>query len=200
MSPSKKYFSIFEAWRLPLSRLLSLALLAALVFAPWHRAHDSRGNILFASGLILVGIGAMGRLWCSVYIGGRKTTELVTEGPYAWCRNPLYFFSLLGALGVGLTTRMWFAPVFILAFFAMYYPLVIRSEEAKLRAAHGESFEHYRHSTPTFIPRSLKMNEASERPVDLRLFRKHLGEAVWFIWAVALVMLLDVVHTKIGLT
>lgn len=200
MSPSKKYYSVFEAWRLPLSRLLSFALLAALLFAPGHRDHDSGGDILFAGGLILVGIGAMGRLWCSVYIGGRKTTELVTEGPYAWCRNPLYLFSLLGALGVGLTTRMLFAPMLILAFFAMYYPLVIRSEETKLRVAHGEAFECYRQTTPAFFPRSLRMDGAGERSVNLRLFRTHLSEAVWFIWAVAVVVLLDVAHTQIVLT
>jgi len=48
----------------------------------------------------------------------------------AMCRNPLYFFSLLGALGVGLTTETLLIPFVILIAFVGYYPNVIKSEEA----------------------------------------------------------------------
>ena len=39
--------------------------------------------------------------WSSLYIAGRKGRELVTVGPYSTCRNPLYFFSIVGAAGMG---------------------------------------------------------------------------------------------------
>lgn len=49
--------------------------------------------------LMLVGIG--GRLWSVLYIGGRKTVEIVSTGPYSVTRNPLYFFLSIAAAGAG---------------------------------------------------------------------------------------------------
>jgi hypothetical protein len=50
-------------------------------------------------------LACLGRIWTSVFIAGHKDVELVTTGPYARCRHPLYACSVLGALGLGLTTR-----------------------------------------------------------------------------------------------
>src|SRR5262245_36841884 len=38
--------------------------------------------------------GAGARFWATLYIGGRKERELVTDGPYSLCRHPLYLGSL----------------------------------------------------------------------------------------------------------
>ena len=54
------------------------------------------------SGLALVVLCITGRLWCILYVGNKKNLELVTRGPYSMTRNPLYFFSTLGAAGIGL--------------------------------------------------------------------------------------------------
>ena len=70
--------------------------------------------LLFLLGAILVGIASLGRLWCSLYIAGYKTKQLVTEGPYSMSRHPLYFFSLIGAIGVGLSSETLLAPIIIL--------------------------------------------------------------------------------------
>src|SRR5882672_454668 len=57
------------------------------------------------AGFMLVALACLGRIWCSLFIAGHKDEVLVTTGPYALCRHPLYSFSLLGALGLGLTSR-----------------------------------------------------------------------------------------------
>jgi hypothetical protein len=56
---------------------------------------------LFTLGMFLVAIGSLGRMWCSLYIAGYKDQVLLTQGPDSMTRNPLYFFSTFGALGVG---------------------------------------------------------------------------------------------------
>lgn len=59
-------------------------------------------EIVEVAGLLLIVLCFVGRLWCILYIGARKNEELVTVGPYSLCRNPLYFFSTVGAVGIGL--------------------------------------------------------------------------------------------------
>ena len=54
-----------------------------------------------------VGFGSVlacvaGRMWSILYVGSKKNSELVTSGPYSITRNPLYFFSTFGAVGIGL--------------------------------------------------------------------------------------------------
>ncbi|MCB0335978.1 MAG: isoprenylcysteine carboxylmethyltransferase family protein, partial [Bdellovibrionales bacterium] len=106
--------------------------------------------IFFFCGIVLVGVASLGRLWCTVYIAGNKTGVLVTEGPFSLCRNPLYFFSLLGAVGVGLATETITIPILILVLFAFWYPLVIKDEEERLREVHGAAYGKYCEKVPRF--------------------------------------------------
>ena len=52
-------------------------------------------------GIVLIVIGIAGRLWSTLYIGGRKSALVVADGPYSITRNPLYVFSSVAAVGVG---------------------------------------------------------------------------------------------------
>src|SRR5690606_27834472 len=52
----------------------------------------------FGGAAILLAI--LGRTWCTLYIGGRKSAEIVRGGPYSVTRNPLYVFSTIGAAGI----------------------------------------------------------------------------------------------------
>ncbi len=76
-------------------------------------------------GLILVGVGTMGRVWASMYISGYKDKDLVTEGAYSIVRNPLYVFSFVGAVGVGCATGslLWIG-LLVVGFF-IFYPLTM---------------------------------------------------------------------------
>ena len=146
---------------------------------------------LFLVGCVLVGIASLGRLWCSVYIAGYKTDHLVVVGPYSISRNPLYFFSLLGGFGVGLVTETFTIPLIILVMFALYYPFVIRHEENKLRNIYGDKYEAYFHSVPQFWPRWSLLEEPQEYVVTPKIFRKHMYSALWFIWIIGILELIE---------
>lgn len=170
-----------------------MALLAGLILftdSQWQPGRFGAAVILCAA-LVLTSLAAVGRLWCSLYIAGYKKSSLVTDGPYAMCRNPLYFFSMLGALGVTLMTCTLTIPVLVLVSFAIYYPTVVRAEEADLVRIHGAPFEAYRSRTPAFLPKWSLLKEPDTYQVKPRVFYNHMGSAVWFILAIGVIALLQ---------
>jgi hypothetical protein len=136
----------------------------------------------------------MGRLWCSVYIAGYKTDKLITQGPYSMCRNPLYFFSLLGALGVGFATGTFLFPLLILIAFGWYYPFVIKSEEAGLMKMHKSEFEIYVKKVPRFFPKISLLQEPDEYIVKPIVFKEHIFSALWFVWFPGIIAFIKGLH------
>jgi hypothetical protein len=110
------------------------------------------------------------------------------------CRNPLYFFSFLGGLGVGLANEMLALALVIGIGFAVYYPLVIKAEEKKLREIHAGLFEDYVKRAPRFLPSLKSMQEPDEYVVRPRMFRKGLFDALWFVWLVGILELVEALH------
>jgi protein-S-isoprenylcysteine O-methyltransferase Ste14 len=108
-----------------------------------------------ALGFICVVLACLGRLWASVFIAGHKDVELVTTGPYAWCRHPLYACSILGALGLGLTTRSLLLTGIVVVLIAALVVYAAACEEQFLADAFPESFNAYVLATPNkWWPRS----------------------------------------------
>jgi hypothetical protein len=137
-------------------------------------------------------------MWCSLYIAGYKDNTLITQGPYSMTRNPLYFFSFLGLLGIGLSTKTLTFPLLFLIFFALGYPGVIAAEEEKLRRLFGEAYESYARRAPAFFPKISLLEEPERYSVNPKIYRKHMLSAIWFVWIVGL---LEVIETlkEIGL-
>jgi steroid 5-alpha reductase family enzyme len=150
--------------------------------------------VLFLVGILLVGVGAVGRAWCSLYIAGYKTSTLVTEGPYSISRNPLYLFSLIGLVGVGLCSETLLIPAILAMGFALYYPAVIRQEEKKLLRLHAEAFQEYMATTPRFLPKLSNLREPAQYVVNPRVFRKHIFESMLFVWVVGMLELVETLH------
>lgn len=151
-------------------------------------------DILFVTGLVLIGVATVGRLWCSLYICGYKTGTLITEGPYSICRNPLYFFSLLGGMGVGFASETLTITGIIITAFLLYYPFVIRAEETRLRRTHGEEYENYVRKTPRFFPNISGLIEPEEYPVRPRVFRRAVFDALWFVWLAGILEFIEALH------
>ena len=94
-----RYIEYFERFRKPISCMLACVLcLGVLVSVPaGFRTAPYEALELF--GVALLAVAAMGRIWCLIYIAGRKNKELCQLGPYSLCRNPLYLFSFVGVIG-----------------------------------------------------------------------------------------------------
>jgi protein-S-isoprenylcysteine O-methyltransferase Ste14 len=185
-----------EKLRIPVSRIFAV-ILALIIFVSqnaWEVEAPLVSVILFSIGIILVGIASLGRLWCSLYIAGYKTDVLVTEGPYSTCRNPLYFFSFIGAIGLGFASETFLIPAMILVAFTIYYPSVIKSEEVELRKLHGEKFDTYFENVPRFFPNISKLKEPDKYIVNPVIFRRHIFDALWFIWLIAILEIIELLH------
>lgn len=187
---------MIEKLRLLFSRIFVcfLAVIILISESHWEDYESPVSSILFLLGVVLAGAGSSGRLWCSLYIAGYKTNTLITAGPYSMCRNPLYFFSLIGAMGVGFATETFLIPLLILPVFAIYYPLVIQSEEAQLKKLHQKEFETYLKETPVFFPKPSLLREPEEYTVKPKIFRKHMFDALWFIWLTGIIELIESLH------
>lgn len=140
--------------RITLSRSLAILLFVTLALSmnAWSKALPFIEHSLSLIGWVLIAIAVMGRLWCAAHINGRKTAELVVVGPYSVCRNPLYFFSFLGGLGVMLVTETLLLPLVFCVLFAAYYSFVIDREEKTLLEFHGGAFRDYCARVPRFWP------------------------------------------------
>jgi protein-S-isoprenylcysteine O-methyltransferase Ste14 len=176
------------------SRLLGIAfLLTILIMGSVHEG-SLLSAILFLVGLVLVGAATVGRLWCSLYISGYKDSGLITTGPYSITRNPLYFFSSLGFVGIGLATETITLGLALALIFLLVYLPVIKREEELLRSKFGATFDAYCACTPRFLPNFSKFTEPVSYVVNPRIFRNTLGEVIWFVWFVGIIKIVQVLH------
>ncbi len=120
-----------------------LALLFLYLASPTPRA-IALGAVLAVAGVMVRGAAA-GHL--------RKLQTLTTSGPYAWMRNPLYFGSALMAAGFAVAGHSLWAAIVIIAYFALFYPVVMKKEEGELRERYGAAFVEYAKQVPLFFPR-----------------------------------------------
>jgi protein-S-isoprenylcysteine O-methyltransferase Ste14 len=144
--------------RLFIPKLLFLpAILFAIVSQHVYEADGFWDTTLEVVSFLFLMVAALGRVWTSAYIAGRKTQELVTDGPYSLTRNPLYFFSLLAYLGAGLAfEKLTVAFAFVVVFWLSHWPTIL-AEENKLRNRFGGTYDNYAESVPRFWPRFRRM-------------------------------------------
>ena len=152
-----------------LSRVLHigpLALAMALVWAPsvpWIPALQlrllARGPAAFFAGAALTLAGLLFTVWARGYLGRnwsgtvtlKSDHELVTTGPYAIVRHPIYTGLLLafvgGAVGRGTLAGVLSVLVAVLALWRK-----LRMEERWMREQFGETYVAYSRHVPALIP------------------------------------------------
>lgn len=181
--------------RVFLSRVFAFVFFVTVLMMESRHEGTLVSAVLFMFGLSLVAVATIGRLWCSLYISGYKDSRLITTGPYSMCRNPLYFFSLLGFAGIGFATETVTLGLVLGLAIPLGYPPVIRREERILREKFGEEFEDYRARTPLLIPRLSLFREPGEYAVNPKLFRRTMFDVVWFVWFVGIIEFVEALHT-----
>jgi protein-S-isoprenylcysteine O-methyltransferase Ste14 len=145
---------------------VAVALFAAvLACLAWGRTVLDLGDPLedwldLAGGAIVLTGHAL-RLLALRHIGPNSRTHdlgaatLVTQGPYAIVRNPLYLGNWLIAVGLCFFAQLsWLFVVGPAVVFALYYT-AIRAEEGFLRERFGAGYRAYCAATPRLFPRAL---------------------------------------------
>lgn len=81
----------------------------------------------------------------------RAATALVTSGPFALSRNPIYLGNTILLIGLALALHdAWFLPAAALEVWLVTI-LAIRREEAHLAARFGPAWDDYRRRVPRWI-------------------------------------------------
>ena len=79
--------------------------------------------------------------------GGRDkkvyAEDLVTDGIFAHCRNPLYVGNVLMLIGTGFMSNSWLFNLVMSPLFFFFYEAIIRAEENFLRGKFGKGYDDY---------------------------------------------------------
>lgn len=158
-------------WRTAWGLRLAVAVAAVLLILSSRRATapgllTSLGRILaihagiagqwLGLGLCLAGFGFA--MWARVHLGRnwgmpmslRQGHELVTSGPYAYARHPIYTGILLAMAGSVLARGLAWLLLFLIAF--AYFLYSARTEEKMMLAQFPEAYAAYRRRTRMLIP------------------------------------------------
>jgi len=144
------------------------------------------GRVLILPGLALVVLGQSLRFWGAGTITryrGEKVgaSELVTWGPYAFARNPLYVGNaLIGAgwcliSGGGIRVFALFAAVF----YMLYVRLVIPYEESFLAGKFPGEFSRYSLEVGRFFPIKIPGYARISGPFDRRVLWISERHSLW---------------------
>ncbi|MBE7182969.1 MAG: isoprenylcysteine carboxylmethyltransferase family protein [Methylobacterium mesophilicum] len=143
------------------------------------------------AGTILIVLGIGGRLWSTLYIGGRKSAEVVSTGPYSITRNPLYVFSAIAAAGAGAQMGSVLASLILGLLCVAAFHLVIFREEDYLRARLGQTYEDYCARVPRFLPKFSLYRDQDEVTFRPRLLRNTLRDGLVFFASLPLFELIE---------
>jgi protein-S-isoprenylcysteine O-methyltransferase Ste14 len=155
--------AFFVRWRVRLGYPLALAV---LIFA-----RPEPRSILYGALVGIIGLAL--RAWAAGYL--HKQEVLTVTGPYAYTRNPLYLGSAMLALGAGIAARSWISAGILVAYFAIFYSVVMRREEQELRPRHLAEFDAYAAAVPLFFPRltPARLGGAGQNSFSVAQYRKN---------------------------
>ncbi len=136
---SKSYADRVARFRVPMGFLL-------LALFGWLAAPTLR-SIFWGAPVAALGLALRG--WAAGHL--EKNQRLITSGPYAWLRNPLYAGSFVAAMGLAMAAkRPLLAWLFFLFFYFVYLPAV-ELEEQHLRKLFPD-FADYERRVRLFLP------------------------------------------------
>jgi protein-S-isoprenylcysteine O-methyltransferase Ste14 len=142
------YFLVFfqPPWRPFLPPVAALSGMAGIVFGVM-----TVGIAVVSGWLIESAIRTLGKQWA---LRARlvEDHQLITVGPYAHIRNPIYTGMLGMLIATGLATEHWIAMIAAIVIFVIGMVIRVRSEEKLLRAEFGEEFEAYARRVPAVVP------------------------------------------------
>lgn len=91
------------------------------------------------------------------------TQRLVTTGPYAYSRNPMFLGALLMIIGFGIILNSVAAIVLGLIIPISYLIFIKLVEEKELEARFGQEYLEYKQQVPFLIPKFMRKPKANTR-------------------------------------
>jgi len=139
--------------RVAVSMVLFTLLAAVDLVVFQRRPHDvfNPTDPLAVAGMLLVLAGLLVRSWAAGTL--RKYKQLITTGPYAIVRNPLYVGSFLMMGGFCTLLGDWLTLVLVMLPMIVLYWLAVRDEEQGMAQAFPDQWPAYSARVPRFIPR-----------------------------------------------
>ncbi len=178
----KRRYWFSESWSRAAARLRVISGFLLVAIYAWFAEPTP---VSLAYGLPIALGGLLLRGWAAGHLA--KNERLVTSGPYAWVRNPLYLGTALVAAGLALAERRWEPAALFAALFLLVYLPVMEAEERHLRRLFP-AYAEYAARVPMLWPRRCPTSAESFR---WHLYRKNeeyqallgfLLGAAWFIW------------------
>jgi protein-S-isoprenylcysteine O-methyltransferase Ste14 len=93
------------------------------------------------------------RIWATLFVGGRKDSQLQTAGPYSITRNPLYLGSFFYAISCAFFFNSFILLLSAVTSSIIYLKWVVAAEEKLLETHFGDAFRAYCLRTPRFFPK-----------------------------------------------
>jgi protein-S-isoprenylcysteine O-methyltransferase Ste14 len=131
------------------------------------RARPNWVSLIVGVAIAVLGLGI--RAVASGHV--EKNEQLARMGPYAYVRNPLYFGSIVIAIGFAAAARDLLVALLIVLMFVLIYVPTIRSEERYLRTRFAD-YSAYADRVPSLIPRTLRFS-AMTQDFSRELYLKH---------------------------
>ncbi|PYR79421.1 MAG: isoprenylcysteine carboxylmethyltransferase family protein [Acidobacteria bacterium] len=125
-------------------------------------------------GLLVAAVGQAVRVWAAGHL--EKSREVTRSGPYRWSRHPLYVGSTIMAAGIIIASRSAMVAVLATIYMVTTLTAAIRSEEAFLTRAFGETYDRYRESRAEPMERRFSLARAMRN----REYRAAAGLAAGF--------------------
>lgn len=132
--------------------ILLVIVLSKSIFFHWH--NELIDEILDVLGIILVLFGFLLRMAARGYKEDNccSGNTLVTNGPYALVRNPMYFGTFMIGTGVNVILFSFWTLILFWVVFFLIYIAQIKKEESTLLTNFGETYKSYCKVTPKYFP------------------------------------------------
>ena len=149
------------ASRLAITAAIIIFSIASIRYLAWRRVPADMVHVSPVEASIGVAVCSLGiavAIWARVYLGRnwgmpmsvREEPELVTTGPYAFVRHPIYTGILLAVAGTTLVE--WFPGIVLLPASLAYFIYAAKTEERSMKQQFPGAYSAYMQRTKMLIP------------------------------------------------
>ncbi|HEY5535638.1 MAG TPA: isoprenylcysteine carboxylmethyltransferase family protein [Ignavibacteria bacterium] len=148
---TREYFPAFL-------NLLAAVFVMLISFSGYFKFHIEWFNVKL-TGIIVVYAGMGICIWSTIYLKGAITDMvlprfdyLVKNGPYNYCRHPIYLGITIAFIGLALALRSWMGLISVLLVFLPREIHRAKLEEKMLSEKFGDEWLQYKNNTCFLIP------------------------------------------------